>query len=132
MEGAWKELCKGYGYGSFMAGQIVADLRWAMKGEWRDRNEWAPVGPGSARGLARLLYAPDSWTTAAKGYVNDPADWLTDFKTHILEKIPQLLPSAISSRLEAHDYQNCLCEYDKYNRVLFGEGKPKQLYKPGK
>jgi len=38
------------------------------------------------------------------------------------------LPQLLTQRLEAIDYQNCLCEWDKYERALWGEGKPKQLY----
>jgi hypothetical protein len=40
------------------------------------------------------------------------------------------LPMSITKRLEAIDWQNCCCEYDKYSRTLFGEGRPKQRY-PG-
>ena len=42
----------------------------------------------------------------------------------------QELPESITNRMEAMDYQNCLCETDKYLRVQNGEGRPKQLY-PG-
>jgi hypothetical protein len=41
--------------GSFMAGQFVADLRHVYTGAWADANTWAPLGPGSERGLAWLL-----------------------------------------------------------------------------
>jgi len=33
----------------------------------------------------------------------------------------------ICDRLEAIDYQNCLCEFDKYERALQG-GRPKRNY----
>jgi hypothetical protein len=32
--------------------------------------------------------------------------------------------------LHAQDVQNCLCEFDKYERVRLGEGKPRSTY-PG-
>ena len=32
--------------------------------------------------------------------------------------------------LTAHDVQFCLCEFDKYERVRLGEGRPRALYKP--
>jgi len=44
-----------YGMGSFMAGQIVADLRWALTGNWKDKMSWAPMGPGSQRGINRFF-----------------------------------------------------------------------------
>lgn len=121
MENTHGYISRVYGFGSFMAGQVVADLRWAVSGAWRDRMTWAPKGPGSTRGLNRL-----------RGYgANQP---MTDVEFRdrfawILEDLPQRLPTSITSRLEAMDYQNCLCEFDKYSRVLNGEGRPKQIYR---
>jgi hypothetical protein len=31
-------------------------------------------------------------------------------------------------QLHAQDLQNCLCEFDKYERVRLGEGRPKAKY----
>jgi hypothetical protein len=31
--------------------------------------------------------------------------------------------------MHAQDLQNCLCEFDKYERARLGEGTPKQIYK---
>ncbi len=109
-----------YGFGSFMAGQVVADLRWAMTGEWKDKKTWAPVGPGSSRGMCRLFNWPLRLIKQEK------------FETHLGELTKLLkshLPQKVTRRLEAIDYQNCLCEYDKMTRVLLGEGRPKQLYR---
>jgi hypothetical protein len=33
-------------------------------------------------------------------------------------------------RLSAQDLQNCLCEFDKFERVRLGEGKPKRRFRP--
>lgn len=129
IENTHARLRKSYGMGSFVAGQIVADLRWAVTGEWRDKNTWAPVGPGSARGLARLLYRKDEWEMIAKQFASRQTEWLDIFTENVLDSLAKELPEEISSRLEAHDYQNCLCEFDKYERVLAGKGKPKQFYK---
>lgn len=99
-----------YGFGSFMAGQVVADLRHAMTGTWADRHTWAPLGPGSARGLIRLLGSD-------KGTMEQA-----------IQMMRSTLPFVITTRLEAMDYQNCLCEWDKYERCLHGEGRPKQCF----
>lgn len=128
MSGTHAAIATRYGYGSFMAGQIVADLRWAVTGDWEDRLMWAPVGPGSARGLARMLYLPDEWHLVARDYVARPDEWLSDFKQYVLEKLPARLPATLRDRLEAMDYQNTLCEHDKYERVRLNQGRPKQLY----
>ncbi len=54
MKKTWEALHACHGFGSFMAGQVTADLRWAVKGEWKDRRRWACVGPGSSRGMNRV------------------------------------------------------------------------------
>lgn len=126
MEQAHKILLKSFGMGSFMAGQVVADARWAIIGNWTDRMDWAPAGPGSQRGLNRLLGRPlnQAWK---------PAEF-----THALRLLidglvnNERIPTVISNRLEAHDYQNCLCEYDKYERTLFDNRRPKMLFRSEK
>ena len=126
-------LCCFWGVASFMAGQIVADLRWAVDGDWKDKYTWAPMGPGSARGLARLLYC-DEWEGVAKSYVSSSVSidgrqsWNIDFSHHVLGTVFPLVPVSIKARMEAHDFQNCLCEFDKYERTLWDQGKPKQRY----
>lgn len=116
-----------YGFGSFMAGQVVADLRWATPGEWADAKTWAPVGPGSARGMARLLGG--DLEKDGRAFAANPATWLLTFREHVLGAAAKTVPRAVRDRLEAMDWQNCLCEFDKYERALWGEGKPKQLYR---
>lgn len=123
MENTWADLKECYGWGSFMAGQVVADLRWAMEGTWADKLTWAPIGPGSARGMNRIhgrdLKAPL------------PQEQFQSELTTLMSTLKTKLPLSIFSRLEAHDFQNTLCETDKYNRVVNDEGKrPKQKY-PG-
>jgi hypothetical protein len=107
------------GLGSFMAAQVIADLKYANPMRWEDFGTFAASGPGSRRGLARVMGLPaDSpWKESV---------WRASLAT---------LRDAVNARLSwepltAHDIQNCLCEYDKYERVRLGEGRPKQLYKP--
>lgn len=126
IRGAWEQLLEGYGFSSFMAGQVSADLRHALTGDWSDAKTWAPVGPGSARGLARLLY-PSDWRAMAGRYLGNPEVWLTDFKSAVLTQSDRRV-GIIGSTMEAMDWQNCLCEFDKYSRALFDEGRPKQKY----
>ncbi len=110
-----------YGIGSFMAGQIVADMRWAMKGEWDDRLVWAPCGPGSMRGMNRLK--------GRELKKSIPQKQFTEELQELILEVGDRLPDELVSRMEAQDFQNCLCEHDKQCRVLNGEGTPKQLYK---
>lgn len=123
METSHAALNERYGFGSFMAGQVVADLRWVLPGSWEDRNRWAPIGPGSKRGINRLFARPIDATVG-------PSQFLEELQA-LIEMGKETLDSSITSRLEAMDWQNCLCEFDKYERCLWGEGRPKSLY-PGK
>lgn len=111
-----------YGWGSFMAGQVVADMRHAYPGEWEDANSWAPIGPGSQRGMNRLL-GRDLNKPMRQG----------EFLDHLTETVIPLcrenLPYTIVDRLEAMDYQNCLCEFDKYERTLLEGRRPKRLFR---
>lgn len=112
-----------YGFGSFMAGQIVADLRWAIDGTWRDKRSWAPQGPGSTRGICRLYGEKPTPTGVST----------EEFKgrmAYVIELVASTLPR-IYKKLEGIDVQNCLCEYDKYERALWGQGRPKSKYQGG-
>lgn len=125
MKNTHETLCSSFGIGSFMGGQIVADLRWAMKGTWEDRYQWAPKGPGSARGISRILYGPDWLAQSNKmnqGKFIEALGWL-------MAECTPALPTEITGRMEAMDWQNCLCELDKTERMYNGEGRPKQLYR---
>ncbi len=114
-------LSKTFGISTFMAGQVAADLTYA-KGhldDAEDLNTYAPIGPGSQRGLNYLLERKPfaGWTQF-------------DFNTEL-----QLIDNRIVSDLDIkdltlHDVQNIMCEYSKYCRIVLGEGVPKTLYKP--
>jgi len=123
MKETWQSVKASYGFGSFMSGQVVADLRWAMRGTWADKKVWAAVGPGSSRGILRLMRQP------AKSSMRQE-----EFDAEFPLVIDMFLGYApkIYKRLESVDIQSCLCEFDKYERVLQAEGRPKQLYQGAK
>lgn len=122
MENAWLTILPSFGMGSFMVGQIVADLRWAVTGEWLDKYEWAPMGPGSKRGMNRIMEVSTNATMSQEAFLSE--------LTKLIQIGKHGLPKSLTERLEAQDWQNTLCEFDKYERCLHGEGKPKQKY-PG-
>lgn len=122
IEKSWTELTRYHGFGSFMAGQVIADLRWAVDGTWADKYTWAAVGPGSARGMLRMLGRDYNEGMSQEEFLPHLRD--------LMEICVKKLPSTITSRLEAIDYQNCCCEVDKYLRVLNDQGRPKSRY-PG-
>jgi len=109
-------------FGPFMAGQVVADLRHAIDGNWKDRNTWAAIGPGSHRGMNRLHERPLKQRLKPEKFVVE--------LRNVMKQARESLPKSITTRLEAIDYQNCFCEWDKYERTIQGESRPKQKY-PG-
>jgi hypothetical protein len=117
--------------GPFTAGQIVADLRHVYPGTWADRNAWAPLGPGSERGLAWLRGWNGTDDVARFGIIQG------NFPAGIRQVRDQLyaVPGvrAVLERVGAEmmDLQNCLCEFDKISRYTAGLGKPKNKY-PGR
>lgn len=122
MRESWESLVECYGMASFMTGQVVADLRWAMSGSWEDKDIWAPYGPGSSKGLARLH------GRALKRDMDQ--EQFIDEVTELRECASKEICPILNSRMEMMDWQNTLCEFDKYVRVMNGEGRPKQRY-PG-
>lgn len=120
----WRVLVDCLNWGSFMAGQVVDDLTWTpLLSQPRDDLSWAPQGPGSLRGLNRVLGRP-------LGTRHDELSWCQELQ-HILWSDPfQKFQQNHQLLLTLMDAQSCLCEYDKYERVRLGEGRPRSLYRP--
>jgi hypothetical protein len=114
MEESHSNLMAFPGMGSFMSGQIVAD--WQTFGilNASDRYEWAPIGPGSARGI--------QWVFGLEKLPKQQeAVELMRQARNFMRKVE---PST-TTRLILHDIQNCFCEMSKYVR-----GYSKTKYKP--
>jgi hypothetical protein len=108
--------------GDFMAYEIVCDLRYTpLLDKAQDIKTWANPGPGAMRGLNRIHGRPLN-SKVSKQKANDemvdllhvalddewPSDWTT---------------------LEMREIEHSLCEYDKYLRVYYGEGRPRGRFK---
>ena len=121
VESVVRELTKFYGWNTFLAGQVAADLTYYPQelGLAEDLYEWAPMGPGSSRGLNRLLGRPlnKSWEQSEFNAA------LRNIRIDISEHVGL-------EDLTLHDVQNCMCELDKMWRVLSGEGAPRSIYVP--
>jgi hypothetical protein len=111
------------GIGSFMAAQIVADLKYVepllSAPDWMS---FAISGPGSRRGLNRIMARPVDapWT--------EPA-WRRAFGEFEVAIRPELQRVGLGD-LHSQDLQNCLCEIDKYLRGTLGQRKPKRKFRP--
>lgn len=106
------------GFASFMAGQVVADMKYEdmYLAEADDWWTFAASGPGSRRGLNRL-------------FKRDRNSSMPERHWHsLLLQVKDYVNNDTGLNLHAQDMQNCLCEYDKYVRALSGDGRPKQNY----
>lgn len=98
------ELRSVHGLGSFLAGQIVADLKndrfLAHAPDW---HSFSVMGPGSKKGLDFLFEGG----TRERNY---------EARITLLERM--LPPDIREMNLHRQDLQNCLCEFSKYVRYL--------------
>ncbi|AAT69495.1 gp19 [Alphaproteobacteria phage PhiJL001] len=124
LQSAWKSLKEMPYMGPFMAYEVVTDLRHThMLENADDIDLWANPGPGARRGLSRLLGLdkdtfksedPDRCNILMRkilGRSRDPKNW-----------------PPFWGRWSMREVEHTLCEWDKYDRVKQGEGKPKQRF----
>ena len=113
---AFKYLTAMQGIGSFMAGQIIADLK-NTKGhplaEAPDWWTWSSPGPGSLRGMEWLY---------------DMGKFTPSMYYRSIDNVVSAVQNEGGHLLHAQDVQNCLCEFDKYMRVSTGAGRSKRKY----
>lgn len=125
---------KGFGGSGFMTKEILLDTTYtnfwsnptiygfSFPDDW---NRWTPIGPGARRGVARLL-----------GY-DDPSTCPRMNESAMLKVIWALTEDQIrygwwdqGPYLAPTDIQFQLCEFDKYERVRLGQGRPRSKYRP--
>ena len=121
LESFGKRLQTFNGMGSFMTGQVIADLKYAQLQEAADWHTFAVPGPGSLRGMRRLNGLDVKDTSLDK-----------QWKKNLLVTMDMINDAKIVPMVHAQDTQNCLCEFDKFLRVKNGEGAPKQIYRGGR
>jgi len=117
LEEVWSDLCRYQGFSSFMAGQVIADLKYIepLKSA-PDWNTFAPLGPGSIRGLNRLHGRALAYNVKQQQ------------GTQELLKIQSIIKYELALDIALHDVQNCMCEFDKYMRLKYDGGKVRSKY----
>lgn len=125
-------LINGFGGTGFMTKEILLDTTYT--GFWNrtyedpkdgafsfpaDWNDWTPIGPGARRGAARAL-GDDSATPISESKSMWVIKELLGWKEMLWQHESDLVPT---------DIQFQLCEFDKYERVRLGQGKPRSRYR---
>lgn len=114
LQSAHETLTQYHGWGGFMAYEVVCDMRYTryLK-DAVDVRTWAHAGPGAKRGLKRLGWEGDPLIGMRKLYDEIAPRWVL-----------------CNPALEMREIEHSLCEFDKYERVRLGQGRPRSLYQP--
>lgn len=105
------------GLGTFLTAQVIADLKYTpLLRDAPDFDTFCAPGPGSTMGLNYL-----AGRTPTKGISEK------QFSLEV-NSLRAFLVDAMGIRLTAHDTQNCLCEFSKYVRIKYFNGRAKTGY----
>jgi hypothetical protein len=104
--------------GGFMAYEIVCDLRYThLLCDATDVNTWANMGPGARRGMNRLLGRDVEAPLSQR-------EWLVE-AIRLLVDVRKL---RLKPKMELREVEHANCEWDKYERALWKQGKLKRKY----
>jgi hypothetical protein len=122
MSGTHDILTKFDFWGDFLAYQAVVDMRFCptLLCHAADIHTWCAAGPGTIRGLNRLAGLP----LDRKPKQDQACREIRDLRPRIAE--------AMGYDIDLSDVPNVLCEFDKYSRVLYGQGEPRARYVVGR
>jgi hypothetical protein len=123
MQTAHADLMRYEGLGGFMAYEIVCDLRYTdILDNASDRNTWCNPGPGAVRGLYRVLGRDFPKGDNSK-HPPTPKDW--QLKT---QELLAILQRRLKMKCELREVEQICCEVDKYERLLWNDGRSKRRY----
>ncbi len=114
--------------GPFMAYEIVSDLRWSVLSDASDILTWANPGPGARRGLGWVYYNDPGVIGSSKGATEQ---CVSDMRSILAHWRGGRGPKRGNRKAEMRDVEHSLCEFDKYQRVKNGLGRPREKYRYG-
>lgn len=118
----YEAICSVDGLGSFLSAQIIADMKNTPGHALCGAPDWwtfSAPGPGSLRGLG-WYFGGNSTTTV-------PARMYNGAMLACMDEVTPLLHDGIP-RIGAQDFQNCLCEFSKWCKVIFDDGHVRNRY----
>ena len=94
--------------GDFLTQQVLIDMAHTpLMAHTTYREDFTVLGPGSTRGMVKLFGDTEDWY-----------DKLVLLQQIVNDRVDNLHPLYAKNGITMHDLQNCLCEFDKYTRVL--------------
>lgn len=132
-EGAFKVLNMTYGFGPFLAYQVMVDLTYELPNTKYgsailpfSQNDWAKLGPGALRGFSRVSPIHNKLKGLKWLHANQRAEF-----TRLGLDFP-FLRNAEGEEIEISlaNLQNCFCEFSKYRNIQEGTGKSQRVYTP--
>jgi hypothetical protein len=115
-----------WGGSGFMAYEVVSDLRWSsLLRTASDIMTWANPGVGARRGLNRLYGRPYEQGCSAKQCLEEMRIIFS-----VLSEVWDSLGGGEWGSLSMREIEHSLCEWDKYERVRLGQGRPRSTFTP--
>lgn len=121
LQGLADQLIQLHGVGPFVANQVVTDLRYTSW--WADAPDWETFvmcGPGTIRGMNRLEGRAAKENVANALYKQKVLD--------LRERLRVTYPQFVATWRDPNNVCNTLCEFDKYERLLWGESSRLRSY----
>lgn len=119
---------RGWGGGGFMAYEVVTDLNYTpVLQNAMDRFSWANAGPGAKRGLNRLQGRPLNKSISAD-VANQEMQELLYAAVHYSKNSCGRLRDCPIKQIDMRTIEHSLCEWDKYERVRLGHGRPRSRF----
>lgn len=110
------------GLGSFLAAQVVADLKNTAGHPLQSAQDWwtwAAPGPGSLKGLGAFY----GRAITGSQFDNAIKECWNETYPLINKDVPPI---------HMQDFQNCLCEFSKFDKISMGTGHARNRYSPGR
>ena len=131
MEDVFNLLLNLYMVGRFVAYEITCDLRFTnLLDQATDKLTWANMGPGAQRGLRRLGLPHKNQQQGCES-MQQLYEELPKYLSHqVLEHFSQFnhFQTEYYTPFELREVEHSLCEFDKYQRVKLGQGRPRSKY----
>lgn len=119
---------RGWGGGGFMSYEVVTDLNYTpVLEKAKDKMTWANAGPGAVRGLNRIHDRKLEKSLNQDQCNVEMKELLTFGKENsYIKKV--VLKNVPEEHIDMRTIEHSLCEWDKYERVRLGQGRPRSKY----